>query len=480
MLEEKNKKILIGSGIGLLIIVLLLVNIGLIQVTYYSMTQNPQKVINVISKDARNPEMQKRLYVNLGLDYLVKDLSETSTTFLEKNFLSFEELRRQAILRAYNQKGIFMRDNKALLGVVSTLETIPQDYKNYFKRMDMGTFERILNQYFGENPKLTQTVVKELYHMSSAYGKKLPLDKFKFSVYDLMSFPHEGDANSLALRLLGNIEPEAIKNNLFAELKTKPVQIDDLEVWVNILQKYNVVTTEQYAGFNNSYASVVQLRTRYKQLEAQEVDLMNMKDKIDVQTNGITLEKEKYVNEKVELDKQLAQKREELDRESQYQVIKLYVMDFYGDGQYEASIPEKSWFFDTYKPTNEKVVIKVTNTHISKQGVYDFKVYNKGTHNSGIPYFVELSSDDLGRIQRLESEVQSCVNKVQANKQEIAKRDEEISVIRKSQGYDEIITSIEDVKKSKEKVVLDLEGQKVAVQNLFGIGHVEVTLQTKK
>lgn len=480
MLEEKNKKILIGSGIGLIVFLIVLVNIGLIQVAYYSMTQNPQKVINVISKDARNPEMQNRLYVKQGLDYLVKDLSEPSTTFLEKNFLSFEEIRRQSILKAYNQKGIFMRDHKALLGSIGILETVPQDYKSYLKRMDLATFERILIEYFGENPKLTQNVVKELYVISSAYGKKLPFNKFKFSIYDLLSFPNTGNEESIALRLLGNIEPEAIKVNLFAELKTKPVQLDELETWVNILQKYNVITTEQYAGFNNSHASIVQLRTRYSQLEAQEVDLLNMKDQIDVQTNGLTLEKEKYVAEKAELQKQLEAKKAERDKESQYQVIKLYVMDYYGDGQYEASIPEKSWFFDTYKPTNEKVVIKVTNTHISKQGAYDFKVYNKGTHNSGVPYFVELSSEDLGRIQRLDAEVQSLLNKVQEKEQQIARKNEEISVIRKEKGYDETLTSIEEVKKSKEQVILDLEAQKVAIQNLFGIGHVEVNLQTKK
>lgn len=478
MLEEKNKKILIGSGVGLLVFILLLVNIGLIQVTYYSMTNNPQKVINVISKDARNPEMQKRLYVNIGLDYLLKDLSETSTTFLEKNLLSFEENRRQATLRAYNEKNIFMKDHKALLGAVSKFEVIPQDYKNYFKRMDLVNFERILVQYFGENPKLTPTVVQELYRISSVYGKKLPLDKFKISIYELMQLTHEGEDTSSALSLLGNIEPEAIKTNLFAEMKTKPVQVDDLEVWINVLQKYNVITTEQYAGFNNSHASIVQLRARYKQLEEQEVDLLNLKDQIDVQTNGIALEKEKYINEKVELEKQLAQKRAERDKESQYQMIKLYVTDFYGDGQYEASIPEKGWLFD-YKPSNEKVVIKVTNTHISKQGVYDFKVYNKGKHNSGVPYFVELSQEDLGRIQQLESEVKSAVNKVEAKKQEIAKKDEEITTIRKSQGYDEILASIKEVEKSKEQAVLDLEVHKVAIQNLFGIGHVEVTLQTK-
>lgn len=477
---QDHKKSVIGGVVGLLAFIILLCNIGLIQITYYTMTEDTQKIINVISKDIKNPQKQSVLYVNMGLDYLMKDLSEESRAFLEKNFMSFTEPRREEILEAYNTKQVFMQDNKALFGVVSTVQPLPEVYRKYIKRMDVAMFERVLIEYFGENPKLTQTIVKDLYAITSAYGKKLPFDKFKFSVYDLLSFPHGGDNNSVALKLLGNVEPTAIKDNLFLELKTKPINVDDLNVWVNVLQKYAVISTEQYAGFTNSYGSITQLRNRYSQLETQEVDLLNMKDKVDVQTNAIALEKEKYEGEKVTLEKQLQDKKKELGKYNQYQMIKLYVMDYYGDGQYEASIPEKSWFFETYKPTNEKVVIKVTSTNISKQGVYDFKVYNKGTHNSGLPYFEELSNEDLARLDKLQSEVGDLESKINQKKNEIAQVNEEINVIRKSQNYDEILLGIEEVNKSKEQVTLSLQEHKVTIQNLFGIGQVDIAVQIKK
>lgn len=475
----EHKKIVITALCSFFVFVILLINIGALQVAYFSMTHNPQKVVNVISKDVRDPAKQNRLYVDAGLDYLIKDLSEVSTTFLENNFLNLSKPRREEVLKAYNKKQIFMKDNKQFLGVLSKLEPLPEVYRTYIKRMSEEQLERALIEYFGQNPKLSQTVVTELYNITSAYGRKLPFNKFKFSIYDLMSFPHNGDANSVALKLLGNIKPEVIQTNLFTELKTKPIDVDELNTWVNILQKYNVITTEQFAGFTNAYGTVTQARNRYVQLERQEVDLVNMKDKVDVQTNGLVLEKEKKQQEKQVIQGQINERKKELDQYSQYQIIKLYIMDYYGDGQYEASIPEKSWFFDTYKPTNEKVVIKVTYTDIQKQGAYDFKVYNKGIHNSGLPYYVELSQADRDRIGQIESDINNLTQKLSAKEQEIATLDEEIAMIRKSQNYDEIIRGIEDVKKSMEQIVLSVEESKVKIQNIFGIGQVDISIQSK-
>ena len=443
------------------------------------MTGDTQKIVNVISKDVREPKDHQKTHFKIGFDYLLEDMSEVSMNFFEKYFayLSLEE--QESVLDAYNTRELFFKSQKDLLSIASKGNT-GLAFRTYINRLDANTFELALIEVFGKEPTMTQDVVTRLYHIANMYDAKLPLNKFKVSIYELMKFPQMGTEDSMASKLLDVIEPKAVHNVLFMELKTQEIDVDTLNTWIDILNRKKVISTQEYAGFTNSYNSVRQLREEYVQLERQEVDIKNIKEKIDVQTSEYLTKIEKITSEITSIQTEMTSKKSELAQKTNYETIELYIMDYDQEsGVYEASIPEKSWFFGTYKPSNEKVKITLTDTKPESQGVYTFNVYNNG-QAGGIPYYIEVSSQAKAQIKQLQDEInnqRASIEKKEAEKNQLA---EEVNKIRKANNYDQNNRLLEEVNNKKESVLLKVKEKQIEIQTLFGIGNVTIKIADKK
>lgn len=475
---KEHQKIVIGVTVGVVIWILLLFNMSLIQISYYKLTQDTQKIVNVLAKDVKEVKNHQKVYFKSGLDYLTQDMSEISTGFFEKYFSYLSPENKEQVLEVYNRQGILFKSQQIILDEVAKgnrSEVIGE----YLNRLDISAFELALVEYFGKDPELTQDIVNKLYNIASMYDKKLPMDKFIVSIYEIMKFPELVTDNSIALKLLDVIEPAAIHKVLFTELKTQEIDVDLLNTWIDILNQKQAITTQEYASFTNSYNNIKQLRDQYTQLERQEVDIKNVKEKIDVETSESVSKIDKLAKEIETVQAEMNATKAKISSMKTYKSIELYIMDYYDDGLYEASIPEKSWFFGTYKPSNQKVKIKLTTSKPDSQGVFNFDVYYQGDTEEGIPYYVEVSQEDKNNIATLEDEIAQKRAIIEKKEAESRKLQADIDKIRKANNYDQNNTLLEEVHYKKENVVLRLKEKQIEIQTLFGIGNVSVEVNKK-
>ncbi|MEG1276951.1 MAG: hypothetical protein RSD26_03040 [Cellulosilyticaceae bacterium] len=475
---EQNQKLVIGITAGVVICVLLLFNMSLIQISYYKITQDTQKMVNVLAKEVKEVKNHQKVYFKSGLDYLIEDMSEISTVFFEKYFSYLSLGDKEKVLTAYNEKDILFASQQIIIDEIAKGNKSDVMDK-YLNRLDMNTFELALVEYFGKDPEPTQDIVNKLYNVASMYEAKLPMDKFIVSIYEIMKFPELATENSMALKLLDVIEPEAIYRVLFTELKTQGIEVDLLNAWVDVLNKKQAITTQEYASFTNSYNSIKQLRDQYTQLQRQEVDIKNVKEKIDVETSENRSKVDKLTKEIEAVRAEMDTKKLQLINMKTYKSMDLYIMDYYDDGRYEASIPEKSWFFGTYKPSNQKVRIKLTTSQPDSQGVFNFDVYYKGKTEEGIPYYVEVSQENKNDMATLESELTQKRAIVEQKEVEKEKLQADIDKIRKANNYDQNNILLEEVNNKKENVLLRLKEKQIEIQTLFGIGNVSVEVNKK-
>lgn len=468
---NEHKKIVILSCAVVIGILVLIMNMNLIQISYFKMKQMPTQVVNILTK-AKTQEY-KKLYFKQGLDYLLEDLSEVSLGFLEENFAEFDEATQEKIIIEYNKEGLFFKSQEVVFSKIMTINAT-EPLKKYVRRLETADFERAVSACLDEQAKLTQDSVDRLYKLLALRGEKLPLEHFKISVFELLNFPHKADVESTSIKILDYIQPERVKEILFTELKTKEVEISELSTWVDILNKKRIIIPSEYISFTNNYGMIKRLQDELKQIELQEVDLMNMKQSVDVQTEVIDNEIQKYTKEIATLNDQVSTLTSKVNNLRDYQEIDLYVLDRYEDGEYEAAIPEKSWLFGTYKPSSQKVRLKTTRTTISKVGVQTFSVYSKGTLDNGVIYYIEVSNEQLGQISDIEKKIQESNSTILNKQNEVDKLNQEIAQIRKSNNYDSTLNLIEELEMKKSNIDLEIEKYKLAIQTLFGIGNITV------
>lgn len=468
---DENKKVVIPTGSVVIIGLVLIMNMNLIQISYFKIKEMPAQVVNILTK--AKPREYTHFYFKQGLEYLVTDLSEVSQEFLEKNFVNFDEATKERILIKYNKEGLLFKDQKALFDEVIS-KTPSNNLKEYMKRLDIVTFERALEAYFGSEAKLTQDKVESLYKLLSLKGEKLPLEQFEINVYELLSFPHKGDIESTSIKLLDYIEATRVKEVLFTELKTKEIELETLGLWVDILNKKRIITTSEYVAFTNYNGMIKRLQEELKQIELQEVDLMNMKQSVDVQTEMIVNEVQKVTKEIADLNNQIASYTQEVSGLKTYKEVDLYILDRYENGEYEAAIPEKSWLFGTYKPGSQKVRLKLTRSNVVDVGVQSFKAYNKGKLDDGSIYYIEVSNEQLTHIKEVEDKIQADNQSISAKQNEVNKLNQDIAQIRKTNNYDSTISLLEELELKKSNIALDIEKNRLAIQQLFGIGNILV------
>lgn len=473
-IKENKIVIIIGTVVGITMMVLLM-NLNLVQMTYYKIQGDSVDVQTLVQKGVNNKKHQDDLYFKMGIDFLLEDLSEESKIFFEQHFSSFIPEVQIEIIESYNANKLLFKSSKDIVQVVGQGGASPV-YKEYLNNMDIKELEKNLKLYFGEKPKISQDTVTQMHNVLSMQSKKLTMEVFKFSLYDIMSFPHNGDLQSTALKMLDYVEPEAIRQTLFTELKTRPIDMEVLNIWVDILSKKGIISNKEYAEFANNYNDIKRVREEYKTLLLQEVDLINLKQTIDVQTGELVNQASKYTKEIETIKAQIVVDTQELSEIKKYRAMEFYILDQYANGEYDAAIPEKSWLFGTYKPGEQKLRLKTTRTTVDKLGVMTFDVYEHGTQD-GIPYFVEVSQDDLTKIQECESKIQASNTLIVEKTEAINKLNAEIGQVRKLNNYEQTLELIKGIEDKKLKLELEIQAAQVAIQNMFNIGQLIVPIQ---
>lgn len=465
------KKLVVPISIGVVIFLVLIINMSLFQITYFKMKEMPDKVVNILSKTPSKD--YDNLYFKYGLNYLMEDGSEVSLAFLEKCFNDLDITIQDKVVEMYNQKNLTFQSQEGIFNRV-VKEQVSDSIKKYMKRLDNATFERSLNSYFETSSKLTQDSVDALYKLLAIKGDKIPLEYFKLSIFELLSFPHNGDEESNSIKILDFIQPESVKATLISELKINEIDIQILSIWIDILNKKRIITSAEYIGFTNAYGMIKKSQESLKQIQLQEVDLLNMKQSVDVETDVLLSQVTKLNKDIQGLNEQKDTYRNRISTLKNYKQIELYILDRYENGEYEAAIPEKSWLFGTYKPSSKKVRLKTTRTTIADMGVQTFDVYDCGKLENGELSYIEVSTEQLESIKELDSKIKETEASIKVKQSEIDKLTKEVAQIRKANNYESTLSLIEELAAKKENIALEIEKNRLAIQSLLGIGNVKV------
>ncbi len=471
----KNKKVVIASFTALIVSAMITLNINLIQVVFFKMNQQTESIVQILDKNVLNQESQESLYFRTGMDYVLSNLDEDGQKFINDKFDKFNKTMQITIIETYNKEKLLLQSAQPIIDYIAKGDT-HNAYRQYIQRIDIEAFERELARYFGKEPEVTQDMVNALYRVMQLKNQKLPMEQFSFSVYELMSFPHKGDASSVAIRLLGYFEPEQLKNKLFEEMKVKPIDVDLLQEWVEVLSNKNIITTEEYTTFVNNYNGIKRVREENKNLLIQEVDLINVKGRIEVETNVLIAEQDKIRKEIEGIQSSKAAKESELRNHTNYKSVEVYILDQYPNGEYEAAVPEKSWLLGTYKPGDHRMRVKTTRTTIDKLGIWNLEVYVKGSTDNGLPYYVEVSAADKALIKGIQDEIAAFESQRSEKAKKVDQLGQEVEQIRKANNYQQTVELLDQLIDKKEQVQIDLNKYQVEIQNLFGIGDVIVSL----
>lgn len=465
------KKVVVPISIGVVIFLVLIINMSFFQITYFKMKEMPDKVVNILSKTSSKD--YDNLYFRYGLNYLIEDGSEVSLAFLEKCFNDLDVTIQDKVIEMYNEENLTFQNQEGIFNRV-VKEQVSDSVKAYMKRLDNVTFERSLSDYFEASSKLTQDSVDALYKLLAIKGDKIPLEYFKLSIFELLSFPHNGDEESNSIKILNFIQPESVKATLINELKIKEIDIQSLSVWIDILNKKRIITSAEYLGFTNAYGMIKKSQESLKQIQLQEVDLLNMKQSVDVETDVLLSQVTKINKEIQSLNEQKDTYRNRISTLKNYKQVELYILDRYENGEYEAAIPEKSWLFGTYKPSSKKVRLKTTRTTITDMGVQTFDVYNCGKLENGEVSYIEVSTEQLESIKELDNKIKDTEANIKLKQGEIDKLTKEVAQIRKANNYESTLSLIEELAAKKESIALEIEKNRLAIQSLLGIGKIIV------
>ncbi|OON97869.1 MAG: hypothetical protein ATN36_02305 [Epulopiscium sp. Nele67-Bin005] len=471
-LINQHKKALALLGGAYLVSMLIGFNLSFFQIKYYTMNESTTSIINVLSNQVKKPAQSSRLYFKTGLNYILEELSEETQRFFNGYFPYFSDSHKNLIVSAYNANDLFFDDSNLIMGIIAQ-DGGGEAYKTYLNRMNLEQYERALINYFGELFLVTEDNLRQLYNIALFYKERLPLDKFQISIYELLQFS-KGDVNNSAIQILHVINKDKVAETLFFELKTKSVTMADLASWINIINQVGILSTQEYAQFTNSYNTLVQLQEQNLQYDRQLVDLYNLKDSVDIQTN----EQLQYI-EALSYDIEykeylLEEKSESLANLSNYRTLELYVVDSYGGGNYEAYIPEKSFFFGSYKPSNEQVQLSLTKSQPRSPGVYTFTLRYLGQSVNGLASYQEVSDADWKEISTLQAEIKTLEEDISYLTSQQKSTMTEINTVRKVNNYSENIDAIEEIEKQQAENNNKIAAHKNSIQLLFGIGEVSL------
>ena len=475
--QLKRYRWLLISGIIVAILMgTLMANIHVVKFISFRMKGDTKSIISLLNKDIHNKARQDDWYFVQGIDYLIKDATQDSLNFLEENLQSFALQTQYDIIQGYNIKGLlFLKQTSVIQLIMQHLDhKVLQDY---LKRIDAKTLDEELFRYFGNEPEMNADFVNVLSKILTVYPNQLPLEQFKFNVYTLLAM----DGSELETKkdqIFSKLNPERTKNILFKALKTKPIEVNVLSEWIEFLDKYKILTPEEYSSFSRIYSEIQVVQSRRKNLDEKEVDFLNKKQEIELEIGDSLKLLEIKLTQINTLKYEITSLEKELEQLTDYAYMTFYIDKDYGDSEYEASVPRKS-IFGNYKASSQKYIIKLSTTTFYKEGVYYVDVYLNGTKMNSkgeeYPYYIEVPKENLERIEMLKRSRNLKLQEVGELDKETANMKAQVDVIKNETGYNQNEIELNDIAIEREDLIKKIESKIVEIKNLFGIGNVTIS-----
>lgn len=478
----KNYKwILLAGVIVAILVAVITANLHVLQFLRYKIQNNTEGVITVMQSHIKSQNENQDRFFTEGMNYLIgqEEYTEEVKNFFETNFSSFSLEKQKQIIKAYTSKKLDLPMNEMLMKIL--VENIADDsVRAYIKQLESTELEQGLIYLYGNNPKVDQEFVNGIYELLSIYPGQLSFEKFQFNLYDLLNYSGE-KSEEQKKSIISKLPSDVARETIFKELKTKTITEEQLCEWIKFFNDTKIISNNEYVTFNNTYSEIVLIRSQYKLLDEQQVELQNKKDKVDLEIGDsikIVQEKQNQITKK---QKEVKDLETQIDELTNYTHMALYVEDSAGTGnnEYIASIPRNSLF--GFRPSNQKYIVKLQESSLANEGVQYLDLYFKGTkaapNGEEYAYYVQVSNSDLAGINGLESQRNNKLTEIQALEAEVSVLQNTIATIKKENNYDENQKALMSIAAQREELSTGLSKKTMQLKELFGLKDLQIFLE---
>ncbi len=462
--------IVIALGMGVLA-----ANIHVVQFITWRAQGDTDKIIQLLKRDIKRETKQADWHFQEGIKYLLEDASKESLDFLEEHLGELTPKGQYDVIGGYNKKNLMLKDHKIFMQLF--MKDLSQGaVQSYLKRIDPIVLDQELFYYFGNDPEITEEFINTLYHMLSIYPKQLPLMQFQFKLYPILILD-ENDETGKKGQIFEKLDSSKAQMLLFKELKTKPIDMDELSRWIEFLHNHKVLLNKDYADFTKIYREFQIVRTQYMGMDEKEVDLKNKKQMIEVELGDKLASLETNEGRINGLKYDILGLEKELQKLTDYAHMAFYIGKSYGNGEYEASVPKKS-FFGNYTASSQKYVLKLNTTTFYQEGIYYLDVYLNGTKigtgGKEYPYYIEVPKENLERMNTLARSREQQLQELEELTKQTAILQKEVDTIKKENGYEENEAQLQNLDKERESLRRKIDEKIVQVKNLFELGDISM------
>ena len=482
--EEFNryKWILLTGVIVSVLIGLIAANFHVIKFIGHKLNNDSIGMIEILENHVKNKSSQSEWYFTSGITELLsqKEWPEETHTFMDSNFQYFNSNTQLEVIDGYNRKKMFLTTSKELMSnFISMLDN--KTVQDYIKRMSPEELENGLIMFYGKTPEMNQKFIDEIYNVLSIYPNKIPFVEFKFDLKQILSLKGE-ENNAKKIAIFEGIDPKSARQSVMESFKNESITGEELKYCVEFLNQTEILDNATYIKFNDIYSQIFVLEDKFKELEITKVELENQREAIEVQIGQSLVNLETKSKEINSLDSEIANIDAELDKLTNYAYMALYIEKQSGTGhnEYEASIPRKGIFGD-YKPSNQKYIVKLSQTGFLVEGVYYLDIYMNGTktNNRGneYPYYEEVSETQINNIANFQAQRQEKASQRDRIQTEINSLEVEVDKIKKDMGYDENENNLKEMAIQKEDITKQLNEKVVEIKKMFGLSNLKIDVK---
>lgn len=481
---KQMKWVLLAGVIVAILIGLITANFHVLQFMKYKMSNDTAGIVRTLQGSVSS-RSQKEWYFKQGLSYLLEqeEYTEEIRAFFEGHFEHFSDENRKEIVKGYNAKGLSLPMTETIM---SFLVNNRQDesVKVYFKHMTPDALENGLLLAFGKKPQVDEAFISSLSDILAIYPEKLPFDKFQFSLYTVLTLKG-GVVDENTRTIFNKIQPESARANLFGELKTKEITEQQINGLVAMLKETGIITLSEVKDFETFYSELCMARSQYQGMDEEVISLQNKKDSVEAQISE-TMDQVK--TKKTEISKMQAEVSElerKIDSLTTYTFLTLYVEEGSGTGsnEYIAS-PPRGGLFGVLRPSDQKYIVKLSNTSFTQPGVYNINVYLQGSKTTSAgaqyPYYVEVSNSDISQMESLASDRDNKVAALNKLKQDLETLEANIAAVKQQNNYDEVVEALNSVDSRRNEYVSKVNEKIAAIKELFGLSKLNISIDDKQ
>ena len=477
---KQLKWVILAGVIVAILIGLITANFHVLQFMKYKMNNDTVGIVKTLESSVTE-KSQNEWYFKQGIAYLLEQpvYTDEIKAFFEGHFGAFNEETQKEIIKGYNKQKMTLPMSAELMNFLLTASD-KETVKVYMQNMKPEELEEGLILVYGTKPEVNKEFVIALNELLANYPEKLPFNKFKFSLYNVLTLGN-GELQQDVKKIFNKIDPVQANSYLFGELKNKEILEKDLVSLVKLLKDAGIISLSDSNEYDSLYSELCMARSQYQGMDEEVIGLQNKKDSIEAQIQE-TIDKLKTKNNEIaSMQTQVNEIEGQLESLTNYSFMPLYIESAAGTGsnEYIASIP-RGGLFGILKPSDQKFIVKLVGTSFSKDGVYNLNVYLKGSkqadNGAQYAYYVEVSSADISKMESIAADRDTKVNALNGLKEEAAKMQASIDTVKKENNYDEVIEALNSVDSRREEYVNKVNEKIAAIKELFGFRKLTISI----